>query len=303
MRACSLIWILLVSLLVPPAHAGDRVIARVGSEAVTQSELAAAIEQNPDLSRTRALDLLIERRLVLVWAAGKNITISDEEVQQMETTIRERNNLTSDQFERALASRGETIESFRINLAEQLTINRALGMALSAQAQISDTELQEFYLKTYPGKTVFDVSHILLPLDPDATSEEAASARSDADRILREIENGASFDAMARQYSQDKSSAEEGGRLGSFQEGELLPELEELAATLEPGQVGGPARTEAGYHILLLSSKGFSEPPPFAEVRGELERALLVEREESIRTRWLDELKETTYIEVFPDDG
>jgi parvulin-like peptidyl-prolyl isomerase len=108
---------------------------------------------------------------------------------------------------------------------------------------------------------------------------------------------------MASKYSQDGSSADKGGRLGTFREGELFPELEELAAILEPGEVGGPVRTSAGYHILMVLSKKLSEPPPFTEVRRQLERSMMVEREESTRILWLDELKKTTYIEIFPDGG
>ncbi len=303
MRTFLAIWFLPIILMASAAVAGDRVVARVGKEPITHRELTVALAQNPDLSRSKALDLLIERRLVLVWAAAENISIRDEEVEQVEASIRERNNLSVDEFEKALTSSGETVELFRANLREQLTINKALGIALFGQTQISDEELQELYLKTYPRKTVFEVSHILLSLDKEAPAEKDASVMRTAEQIFVEISDGASFDSMASKYSQDGSSADKGGRLGTFSEGELFPELEKLAATLEPGEVGGPVRTSAGYHILLLVSEGFSEPPPFTEVRSGLEKSLMVEREESVRTRWLDGLRETTYIEVFPDDG
>jgi peptidyl-prolyl cis-trans isomerase SurA len=303
MRTIVTICLLAITFTPSPVSAGDRVVARVGSEAITNLELASALAQNPDIVRSKALDLLIERRLILNWAAGKNISIVDEEVEQVETSIRERNNLTPDQFQKALISKGESVESFRENIREQLTVNKALGMALSAEAKVSESELQELYLKTYPRETVFEVSHILLSVDKEASDEEGALVKENAEQILAEISGGASFESMASKYSQDGSSADKSGRLGTFREGELLPELEKLAAGLEPGGVGGPVRTSAGYHILLLASRGQSDPPPFAEVKSILERNLMVDREKSIRTRWLKELKETTYIEIFPDDG
>jgi len=295
----------LISLILLPSAAvgGDRVVARVGTEAITSRELTAALDQNPELGRQKVLDLLIERRLVLVWAASRNISAEDEEVEKVATSIRERNNLTEEQFERALQSQGESLEMFRSNLREQLIINKALGMALSAQSHVTEEELQELYLKTYPRRSSFEVSHILLSVGEEGTTEGETSVREAAEEILTEIRNGASFEAMALKYSQDKSSVENGGRLGTFKEGELLPELEEVAATLEPGEVGGPVRTSAGYHILKLLSRKQSEPPSFAEVRDTLEKKLLSEKEEPARTRWLKELKKTTYIEVFPDEG
>ena len=303
MRTVLTIFLLSMSFMLSTAFAGDRVVARVGNEAITHLELTAAIEQNPNLPREKILDLLIERQLVLIWAAGQNISVADGELEQMEASIRERNNMSPDQFEKALSSTGDTPVSFREGLRIQITINKALGLALSSQIQISDSELQELYLKTYPRKTVFEVSHILLAVDEGAPVEKDAAVKRNAEQVIAQIASGASFDSMVSEYSQDGSSADKGGRLGTFSEGELLPELENLAATLEPGEVGGPVRTSAGYHILLLESRGNNEPPPFSEVRDTLEKSLMADREESVRTRWLKELRETTYIEVFPDDG
>jgi peptidyl-prolyl cis-trans isomerase SurA len=303
MRALLTIFLLSTTIMVSAAFAGDRVVARVANEAITHRELATALEQNPELTRQKALDLLIERRLVLVWAAGKNIVVGNEEMEEVEASVRERNNLTPDQFKEALTSRGETLESFMANIREQLTINKALGMILSAQNRVTDGELQELYLKTYPRKTLFEVSHILLSVEKGALADQDAAVSRKAEQVLDEISGGAPFDSMAFKYSQDESSADKGGRLGTFREGELLPELEELAATLEPGEVGGPVRTSAGYHILILLSKELSEPPPFTEVRSTLERNLMFQKEESARSRWLDDLKKTTYIEIFPDGG
>ena len=303
MKTFLAIWLLSMTFMASAAFAGDRVVARVSNEPITHRELTTTLEQTPGLSRSEALDLLIERRLVLVWAAEENISIEDKELEQVEASIRKRNNLSGDEFEKILLSRGENVELFRANLREQLTINKALGIALSEQTRLTDGELQELYLKTYPRKTVFEVSHILLSVAREAPAEKDASVKSTAEQILFDILGGVSFDNMASRYSQDGSSANKGGRLGTFNEGELLPELEQLAKTLEPGQVGGPVRTSAGYHILLLVSTGVSEPPPFSEVRSALERNLMARREDSVRTRWLDELKKTTYIEIFPDGG
>jgi len=285
------------------AVAADRVVARVGTEPITLRELTAALDQNPELGRQKILDLLIERRLVLVWAAARNITAGDDEVEQVATSIRERANLPEEQFENILQAQGESVEMYRANLRDQLIINKALGMALSSQTKVTEGEVQELYLKTYPRTTLFEVSHILLLIEEGASSEREASVREAAEKILSEVRDGVSFEALAAKYSQDTTSAQNGGRLGTFKEGELLPKLEEVAATLEPGETGGPVRTAAGYHILKLLSKIQSEPPSFAEVRDTLEKKLLMEKEEPARDRWLKELKETTYIEIFPDEG
>lgn len=303
MRVLAVFFTVLTISLTSAVYAGDRVIARVGSEAITQRELAAALMQNPDLTREKALDLLMERRLVLNWAANRNIKVSDREVIEAENTIRRQNNLSEEAFKNALGSSGETIELFRAGIREQITINKALGMALSAQVQVSESELQDLYEKTYPPETVITVSHILFTVDEDASSVDETSLQEKAAQVLSEIRSGTSFEDAAKRYSDDPSSSDKGGLLGTFGEGELLPELDRLAATLEPGETGGPVRTSAGYHILKLISREISEPPSFIEVQSELRRELLAGKEQTARKEWLDTLKETTYTEVFPDDG
>ena len=298
MRTFTALCIVAITLAASSVQAGDRVVARVGSEAITFREISLVLVQSPDLSRTQAMDLLIERRLFLLWAQGRGISVSDEEIQEMVDSIRERNNMTPDRFEQVLLARGESKESFRAALAEQITINKALGMALSTQLNVSDEELQELYLETYPKEPLFEVSHILITAKGDDDE-----AREKAESILARIEGGTSFETMATEHSEDPSSSAKGGRLGSFKKGELFPELEEIIDTLSPGEVGGPVRTSAGYHILLLESVSQSEPPPLAEVQHILERTLLVEKEVSFRNTLLEELRETTYVEVFPDDG
>jgi parvulin-like peptidyl-prolyl isomerase len=294
---------ILTLLLTVPAAGGDRVVARVGSEAVTLRELNSALEQNPELTREKALQLLIDRRLVLVWANGKNISVSDQEIEQAQNSIRGRNNMTQEQFENALLTSGETMESFRAGLKEQITINKALDMALAGRINVTDSELQDLYLETYPSRNVYEVSHILLTVEGGTDTDTESAVKERAEQVLAEIHGGTSFESAALKYSQDASSADKGGRLGSFQEGEMLPELENLAATLEPGETGGPVRTSAGYHILKMTSKGTSTPPSLAEVKGTLERNIMIQKQDSIRTEWLEELKETTYIEVFPENG
>jgi parvulin-like peptidyl-prolyl isomerase len=303
MRAVITLCLLSAIFLAAPVSAGDRAVARVGNEAITSHELENAVIQNPGISREKALDLLIDRRLVLVWAAGKNISVPDEEIDQALASIRERNNLDEEQFEKALESRGETMKMFRADLREQLIINKALRMALASRVHISDDELQEIYHETYPPQITYTVSHILFTVEEGASTEEEEQVRLKAVSILDDIRAGSSFSEMAAKYSQDPGTAGEGGHIGTFSQGELLPELEKLAAGLEPGEVGGPVRTSAGYHLLLLESRNFRDPPPLEEVRNSLEKSLMARKEQSARSEWLKELEETTYIEVFPDEG
>ena len=289
----------LILLAATPAMAGDKVVARVGNEPITRMEVETALAQNPGVTRDKVLESLIERSLVLSWANSKSMTVSEEEVDSVARSLRESNNLTADQFDQALRARGETMETFRDDLRVQLLINRALGAALRNKVSVSEEEIVKLYQETYPPRETYELRHILFKVDKGDSEEDALPVKRQADKVLGEIQAGALFDAMVRQHSQDTSSVEKGGQLGTFHSGELIPELENAVLELAVGETGGPVRTSAGYHIVHLQSRRTEEPPPLITVRDQLQSRLMAEKETGARNDWLREIREKTYVEIF----
>ncbi len=292
----------LILLAAAPVMAGDKVVARVGNEPITRMEVETAIAQNPGVTRDEVLESLIKRNLVLSWANSNAMTVSEEEVDSVARSLQESNNLTADQFEQALRARGETMETFRADLREQILINRALGAALRNKVSVSEEEIDQLYQETYSPREIYELRHILFKVDKDASEEDTLTVKRQADKVLEEIQAGAPFDAMVRQHSQDPSSVEKGGRLGTFRSGELIPELENAVLALAAGETGGPVRTSAGYHIVLLQTRGTEEPPPLTTVRDQLQSRLMAEKETGARNDWLREIREETYVEIFSDE-
>ncbi len=295
----SFVTLCLILFAAAPVMAGDKVVARVGHEPITRMEVQAFLTQNPGATRDQVLDSLIERTLVLSWANSNSLTVSEEEMDSVERSFRESNNLTVDQLEQALRARGETLGTFREDLREQVLINRALGAALRNKVSVSEEEINQLYRETYPPRETYELRHILFKVDKSASEEDALTVKRQADKILGEIQAGALFDAMVRQHSQDSSSVEKGGQLGTFRSGELIPELENAMLSLATGEVGGPVRTPAGYHFVLLQSRGTEEPPPLITVRDQLQSRLAAEKETGARSDWLREIREETYVEIF----
>ena len=278
----------------------DRIVARVGSEPITQREIESLQAASPDLTYSTALQALIERRLILSWAESNRVTVSREELDRAEQAILENNNMSEARFEEILATRGQNRQLFRDDLMEQLIINKALRSALSPRITVQDEEIEQWYEENYPARMTFTIRHILLT--PDVSGKEDDSAVLErANRIIEKIRSGASFESMAIQYSMDKTSAFKGGELGTFREGELVPELEKLALDLDSGELGGPVKTTMGYHILRLDGKRISEPPPLAEVREEIRATLASRKEVEVQTQWLKELRDSIFVEIFPN--
>lgn len=129
-----------------------------------------------------------------------------------------------------------------------------------AMAEISEEDLQAEYEAQYGSAdpaTEYNASHILVE-----TEEEAQA-------VIDELAEGADFAELAAERSVGPSGPN-GGQLGWFTAGMMVPEFEEAVFALEPGEVSEPVETQFGWHVILLSDTRAQEPPALEEVRAEL---------------------------------
>jgi len=123
--------------------------------------------------------------------------------------------------------------------------------------------------------------HILVQLPEDADAETEAAAREKMDAIIERIREGADFVDVALEVSEDPGSKDQGGDLGFFPRGGIVPLLEEAAFSLEPGAISEVIRTPSGLHLIRVEERQAALVVPFEEVRDEIARDLL-RREEAI---------------------
>lgn len=144
---------------------------------------------------------------------------------------------------------------------------------LRNQARPTEAELRASYdasRETYRTKDMARVQHILIK-PAGTTPQDDTAAKAKADSLLSQIRGGADFAALAKANSGDPGSAVNGGDLGFFERGQMVPEFEKAAFALQPGQVSEVVKSQFGYHIIKLTQ---TRPPgfrPFEEVRAELE--------------------------------
>ena len=147
---------------------------------------------------------------------------------------------------------------------------------------LTDDELRQYYdanLSQYQTPGQVRASHILLRVDGD---DEAVAAR--AAELAAEARAGADFAELARQHSEDETNAENGGDLGPFGRGRMVPEFENAAFALAAGEISDPVRSPFGYHVINVTEKQEEVTQPFAEVRGAIENILKRERSSSRAT-------------------
>ena len=147
---------------------------------------------------------------------------------------------------------------------------------------LTDDEVRQYYdanLSQYQTPGQVRASHILLRVDGD---DEAVAAR--AAELAAEARAGADFAELARQHSEDETNAENGGDLGPFGRGRMVPEFENAAFALAAGEISEPVRSPFGYHVINVTEKQDEVTQPFAEVRGAIENILKRERSSSRAT-------------------
>jgi peptidyl-prolyl cis-trans isomerase SurA len=254
----------------------DRVVAVVGDTVVLLSDLFTDIEQLQAAGQTLPTDPQGQRRLfeellankvtdVVVISAARSagVQVRDEEVAAMVAqdlaNVQDRFP-SEDAFREALAASGMTLEGYRqtllVQYRDRAMVQRFLQMRLGAGARphVSDEEVRAFFATQAGelGPRPTTVSFQQVVIEPRATEAARAAARETAAEVLRELREGASFEVLARRYSMDPGSREQGGELGWFRPGGMVRRFEDAVYSMRPGQVSGIVETEFGFHIIRL---------------------------------------------------
>jgi peptidyl-prolyl cis-trans isomerase D len=147
--------------------------------------------------------------------------------------------------------------------------------AFVAAVKVTDREVERYYNQNiYLYETLEQVgaSHILFK----TTEHDEEEVRQKAEEVLAQIKSGADFAEMAKKYSED-TSAEQGGDLGLFGRGQMVPEFEEAAFSLNSGEVSDLVRTTYGYHIIKVTERQEPITRPLDTVSDEIRNILLLE--------------------------
>jgi parvulin-like peptidyl-prolyl isomerase len=173
--------------------------------------------------------------------------------------------------------------------------------AIGKNAKVDEADVRKYF---EAHKTEFEqvrARHILIrvqgsqaavrPGQKDLTEAEALAKAQD---LRKRIQAGEDFAQLARQESDDAGSGANGGDLGSFRHGQMVPSFEQAAFALQPGELSEPVKSPFGYHVIKVEAK---ESKSFEEVRPELERRMRPEQAQ----KTLEELQKKSQVVLDPD--
>lgn len=300
-----------VLLILAAAPAGARVVDRIAAivddQVITTSEVddrATSLRQQGatrgDLRR-QALESLIGDKLFARQLADLNVEITDSELSVALDDVRKQNGFASEeQLKQAVERQGLSWSEYRETMREQLAHMKLINLKVRSRVKISEDEVKRRYAELTAGEKderEVRASHILVAVAPDAAPAQVEAARRKADDLAKRARTpGTDFSALARSSS-DGPSKDNGGDLGWFRKGEMVPELEKVAFSLQSGDISDPLRTRFGWHVVKVEETRAVQPRPLAEVADQIRDRLYREELEKQTDAYIKELREAALIE------
>jgi peptidyl-prolyl cis-trans isomerase D len=174
-------------------------------------------------------------------------------------------------------------ESYRLPERRVVSYLMLDAPALQGRITITEADLGAYYQEhrdEFKEEEQVCASHILVKVKGADAAEghPDGEARAKADDLLQKVRAGGDFAELARKSSEDQGSAASGGDLGCFGRGRMLPEFENAAFSLKPGETSDVVKTSFGYHILRMASRHEEKVPALSEVKDRIRQTLMNER-------------------------
>lgn len=243
-------------------------LAKVGNVKITEADLEKEMKNLPEFAqrlfegsggKQKFLDELIKKELLYQEALKKGLD-KDED------------------FKRR-------VEEFRkITLIGQL-----LEKEIEEKAGVTEKDVRDYYDKykeDFADVSQIKASHILVKTE------------AEAQKILERLKKGEDFAKIAKEKSIDAGTAQNGGDLGFFSAGQMVPEFETAAARLKVGELSNPVKTKFGYHIIKVTDKKVGKPLEFEQVKDLILQRLSAEKQKQVFDEYIDSLKKSYKVEI-----
>jgi len=270
---------------------------------------------NPQ-QKVKLAGTIIEKEIVreLMYQEGKGKSVSPEDVEKEFQEFKKAYE-SKEELDQALQARGIDEAELRKGIEIDLIAKNLLDERVKGKVQVTDTMVQKFYgdkKESFKRPESFRARHIFVayvPFDvvekssPEELKEIAGEyrekARKKIDEVYAKVKAGENFEELAKQYSEDKGSAEKGGDLDFIYKGVFDPAFDQAIADLKVGETSGIVETEFGYHIIRLIETKPSDYAPFEEVEEAIQKHLFMTEAQNLVARYIESLKKKAEIIVY----
>ena len=175
---------------------------------------------------------------------------------------------------------------------------------LENKVTVTDEEIKKYYQEhkdEFKAEESVKARHILIRVPEGADAKAWKDAEKKAEMIRQKLLKGEDFAKLAKEYSEDPGSKNRGGDLGYFSKGRMIPEFEKAAFSLKKGEISRPVKTSFGYHIIKVEDKKAAGQLKLDEVKDEIRKRLIQEKERKLQEEVLSRLKKRYKVETHPE--
>jgi len=326
LAGCLLVWCVLFASGCHRA-APENVAATVNGHAITYAELdkkyqstfMSSTERPSDdqmmIQKLEVLRTLVDNEIMLQRAEKLGLMATDADVESKFAELKAP--YTQEEFQRQLASTKMTVEDMKVQLKKDLSVQKLFNKEITSHISISDKDVSDFYNSNKPSfnfsEPQIHLGQILVTPNPDPNvrnlkcdkAQNDDQARKKIEMLAARMKQGEDFGQLASNFSEDPTSAPNGGDLGFVPESALEkanPELRKAIQSVTPGQLTPVVHTAEGYRIFKIYSK---EPAGQREltdprVQQNIRETLLNRKDQLLRAAYYevarDEAKVVNYL-------
>ena len=292
----------------------DRIVAQVNDDIITLSDLnremaqirqelatkytGDQLDQEVKKAEKAVLDDLIRQRLLLQKASELGFAANvDAQVSSYIEGVRKKNNIKDmEQFERLLAQQGMNMAAFRQQIKNQIITQGLVQEFVGSRITLLSQEIEKYYkdhTAEFTTPEEVGLSEIVIPAEGNPAEAEAR-----AKDILNRLKQGESFATLAAQYSKGPTAGK-GGTIGSYLTAKLNPAIATAIAKVKEGEVTDVQKTADYLAIYRVDSRKGGTVRPLDEVRDEIKNRLYEQKFNPEFERFISQLKEDAYIQIF----
>ena len=250
--------------------------------------------------RSDVVEKMVEQKIIDQEINRYKITVSDQDIDNDIEQIKKSKLWTDEEFRKALEYEGLTVESYREKLKKQSLRARLLNTIVKANIVITKEDIAAYHesnIEKYQGELKYHLRNIIMRVLEDAGMDGKRSVLEKMENIHGALENGASFESLARQYS-ESVLAKNGGDLGILAYKDFSSQLKEALEGLAIGEYTPVLDTDQGYQIFYIENILKENEMSLEEVYSEIESILYKELSEKAFTDWLKTLREASHIKI-----
>jgi len=296
------------------AHAAtiNKLVAVVNDEVITQQDVDQMLAvlyaqfsqeykgdellQRMEHAKKDILNQIIEDKLVLSKAKELGIKVTESEIDERLDYIK-KGFSSEEEFYKTLETQGVTIANLKDRYRDQIMMKKLVDYEIRSKVSVLPSEISAYYEKhrsQFREGDKYKVKNILIKAKDDISFE---LAKVEIDGVYNKLKEGASFDDLARQYSQGPN-AEKGGDMGYIEKGQMLEALDSAIFKLKHGEFSEPVKSEIGYHIFKAEDIQYGKQASLEEVQKDIQMVLFQEKFKARIEEWLSGLKKKAYISI-----